>query len=421
MRLLINRKIEFLKGIICVLLIANWSNIYQHFLSYMQDCYSENNIEYMLRIVTIVGICSLIVYGITILTMFLKKNAESLLLLGMSDSKILRLFFIRHYELFFIMIYIGTMSEKYYGINIFCNVLANGLNACILGLLIVIGCFAVRISYIRKLLYVFIIIVTALFGFGKINYENAYKLVMSEWVRKLFCSGSLYDILLQLPLLLLFFLLARKMLEWRGIVIETNQRRSYKNNLLGDFLHKMGKYSSFRKNYFWIYRDADFTLWKMIATVFFAVFARMDVGVMEMVLCGYVISLITASYFLDIYRFESKQLVIYYMSDYPYSDMLKTQVQSGMAVMGDSIFMVLLIYSFRNIKCIPAMLIMYVLLLVTTLFLQTALYAKYPKRLYLVDYVVILIKMHIPLWNIWAWYKDYTKGKKRWSELGYGK
>lgn len=153
MRLLINRKIEFLKGIICVLLIANWSNLYQHFLSYMQNRYSENNIEYTLRIVTIICLCSLMIYGITILTMFLKKNAESLLLLGMPDFKILRLFFIRHYELFFIMIYIGTMSGKYYGINIFNNILANGLNACILGLLIVIGCFSVRISYIRKLLY----------------------------------------------------------------------------------------------------------------------------------------------------------------------------------------------------------------------------------------------------------------------------
>lgn len=411
---------EFLKALICILLIFNRKNVYSSLDSFLQRKYNPQDIEYIMRVGIMVMMLVLLVCGIASLSGYIQKNGESLLLLGVTNMDIFRLYFMQRYELLLAIIYLGSFLGRYYQVNIGRGIWANGLNAGMFLLLVIIGYFAVRCTFIRKIFYFLMMILSAFFALGKVNYKNVYQLVMSEWLGDKICSFLSRGIFLKILFLFLLGIIAKRMLDCQGLMAESQGRNYRKNNFFGDWLHRMGKYSSFRKNYLWLYRDKDFLLWKICSTVFLAVFCGYVENTAGLIIACYVIGLITASYFFNIYQFERKQLIVYYLSDYTFKDLIKAHVKSGVAIMGDNIFAILLIYGIGNIKCLIAIFVTYILFLLIGLFVCTALYKKYPQKIYWLEFIIVLVEMNIPIWNLGIGFRNYFVGKEKWSKLEYG-
>lgn len=410
---------EIIKGLICVFLLCCSSNVSNALVTGIEKRYGVNHVDYFLRIIVIIAAVVLLVIGVKLLHTYIRKNTESLLLLGLTEGKILALFFIKHYELLFAFAYVGTLLGNYQEMNFVTMLLVNTLNTIVFGGFITILYLISKYPWSRCLLYALVVAGAIVFSFGMVNYENAYKLLMSSFADAIFGEIYLQDVWGKGLLLLLFFLIVRNETKRNGLMIETDKRKQISDNPLGDYLHRMGKHFSFRKEYVWMYRDKDFLIWKIFSAVFYAFICVQTEGVLEPIVCGYVICLVTTSYLLNIYQLDRKQLLIYYLSDFSFTDLLKSHVKSGVAIMGDTLIVISVFCCIQNIRYVVVLVGLILIILLVGVYIYTAMYAKYNRRIYLSDYIVILIKMHIPIWNIRSWYVNYNRGKENWSKLSY--
>lgn len=371
-----------------------------------------------MRISIVLCIFILLTYGIVSLSMFINKNGESLLLLGVTDKEILGLFFLQQIELLLGIVYIGIFFSFYFQNNTGINVLANVFNVCLYILFVIVGYFAGRCRFVRILFCMCMLIFSIFFALEKVNYESAYKLVMSKLFYNTFVSFIYESIFLKVLMLFLLFLITKCVLNSQGVLVESYDTGGKRHNFIGDLLHRMGKYSSFRKNYFWIYRNKQFILWKICSAIFFIVFCgQIDNNIEAMFLAGYLIGLINISYLVDIYHYECRQVVIYHMSDYTFFTLIKSHVKSGVAIIGDNIFLILLINFIWNKNSFVVFLALYMLFVFMNIFINAGLYRKYPMKVYQMDFIVLLIEMHIPVLNVMILHHNYCLGKEKWRKI----
>lgn len=410
---------EITKGVICVLLLCSSGKVSNALVVGIEKRYGAHHIDYFMRIMIIISFVALLVLGVKMLSSYIRKNTESLVLLGLSDKKILLLFFIKHYELLFAVLYIGILVGCFLKMNIVAMILIHGLHAIVVSGLIV-GLYVLsRYSWSRWLLYVLVVIGAILFALGMVNYENAYKFLMSGFADVLFDKIYLYDVLSKGLLLVLSLVVSWHEIKKNGLMVETDKKKQISDSRFGDYWHNMGKRFSFRKEYLWIYRDKDFLVWKIFATVIYTFICAQTDDMLELIICGYVISLITTSYLLNIYQMDRKHLITYYLSDYSFCDLLKDHVKSGIAIMGDTLLAISLFFCLRSIRYFVVLMVLVFIMYWISGYMYTMLYAKYNRRVYWLDYIVILIGMHIPIWNIRSWYVNYNRGNENWSKLSY--
>lgn len=410
---------EITKGLICILLLCSSSKVSNAFVLGIDKRYGAHHIDYFMRIMIIISFVALFLLGVKMLSSYIRKNTESLVLLGLPDKKILLLFFIKHYELLFAGLYIGILVGCSLEMNVMAMILIHGLNAIAVSGLIV-GLYVLgRYSWSRWLLYVLVVIGAILFALGMVNYENAYRFLMSGFADMLFDKIYLCDFFSKGLLLVLSLVVSWHEIKKNGLVVEIDKKKQIYDSRFGDYWHNMGKRFSFRKEYVWIYRDKDFLVWKIFSTVLYAFICAQTKGVLELLICGYVIALITTSYLLNIYQMDRKHLITYYLSDYSFCDLLKNHVKSGIAIMGDTVLVISLFFCLRDVRYFVVLVVLILIMLWIGGFMYTALYAKYNRRIYLQDYIIILVQMHIPIWNIRSWYVNYKRGKENWSKLSY--
>lgn len=415
----VNRRVEIFKGLLGVLLICSWKRIYD--FGYMRFCsaYSVDNIEYIMRITATISLLLIISYGVSVFRTFLKKNSESLLLLGRTNYEIGVLFFLKHYEITFVSGYIYSMLAKYYEVSVVKGIFIGMLNTCIIGVLIIFCGFIINYKIVQKIVYMLIGVMGFLCICGKLNYNSIYGIMMSDQAEIFIKGFYMGNVAIKIPIFILFCLITYKMINIHGMIIESDRGMLNRSNLCGDFFHK--KIFATRKNYFWIYRDADFVIWKVFSTVIYAVLCIQSKDIITMILSGYIICVVTSSYFLNIYLFERKQGILYYMSNYTFADLLRTNMGADIAIIGDNIFVILLLAGICNKLCIVVLPVMFVMVIFIVLFINVAFYGKYPRKLFLLDYIVIIIKMNIPILNLWIMFRNYTVGKENWSKYMYGK
>lgn len=416
----INGKLELLKGILCVFLLFANNTIYIYLNRFLQGRYSDNAVVYIMKLSTFIMVFVIIIYGIVSWFKYIAKNGESLILLGVPNEEVLFLYCMQRFELLFAVFFCGAFWREYYQISIGRSIIANGLNGCLFLLVLILACFISQYKPVRIILYICAAGFTVLFALEKVNYENAYKLLMWEKFDTA-CINVFYKMtILKILLLLLLLFIIRQLLKYQGIMPKSGGRKNnYKNNMFGDLLHKMGNHSSFRIKYLWLYRNKEFLLWKISSTLFFIVFCGLYETVTVKVLAGYVIGLLSADYLAELYRFERKQTLIYCMSEYSFNDLLKAHVKSGMLIIGDNVFAVLLCNGIVDAKVFGAVLVLLFAFFMMGAFLSTLLYRKYPHQLYGTNFILLLIIMHIPVLNVGIWAVNYVKGKENWSKLKY--
>lgn len=416
-----NFKLELFKGVMWFLLILNNKKLYQSYYSFVGGKYGIGNIDYLFRITIIITIWLQIILGIIKLFKFLKRNAESLLLLGVAEIDILKLFFVKNYDFLLGYLYIKCLFCLFYKQSLIGTFTVSLIDACIFEMLIVIFYIAIQYRYVRFFSNFVLILFSVFLAMGKINYESIYGILTSKLMENLFYNLSWFSICCRILSISLLCLILNKILKQRGLIIDIDCRKHTRINKAGDLFHKWEKYSSVRVNYFWMYRDYDFIIWKIFSTIFLVGFCLQLENIFENILCGYVICLISTSYFLDIYRNERKRLIIYYMSDFTFFDFLNMHIKSSMVVVGDNIIAVLLLNSLRGYTYLLAALILCLLIFLVALFIDTAIYSKYPQKIYILDLIVIIVKMHIPVFNVSTWRKNYLSGRMKWSKLEYGR
>lgn len=413
------RRGEILKGLLGVILICSWKCIYD--FVYMRFCsaYSVGNVEYIMRITGTISLLFIISYGVSVFRAFLKKNSESLLLLGRTNYEIGVLFFLKHYEIAFVSGYIYSMLAKYYEVSVVKGIFIGVLNTCIIGVLIIFCGFIINYKIVQKIAYMLIGVMGFLCICGKLNYNSIYGIIMSDQAEIFIKGFYMKNVIIKMPIFILLCLITYKMINIHGMIIELDRGMLNRNNLCGDFFHK--KIFATRKNYFWIYRDADFVIWKVFSTVIYAVLCTQSKDIITIILSGYIICVVTSSYFLNIYLFEQKQGILYYMSNCTFANLLKINMGAGIAIMGDNIFVILLLSGILNKMCIAVLPFMIVLVTFVVLFTNVAFYGKYPRKLSLIDYFMSMVKMNIPILNLWILFRNYTEGKENWSKYMYGK
>lgn len=139
--------------------------------------------------------------------------------------------------------------------------------------------------------------------------------------------------------------------------------------------HWLNGHLVYGKNYIWMYRNKDFVLWKIFSAIIFIVFCCTESGSSILFLLAYGICLISSLYFKDIYNFETTLLLPYYMSNYAYTSLFRDQILSGFFLLGDNIFLIVLIdciFHPQNIIILPVLAL--TLLFAASLYKQSSIY-----------------------------------------------
>ena len=92
---------------------------------------------------------------------------------------------------------------------------------------------------------------------------------------------------------------------------------------------------------------------------------------------------------------------------------------SGFCVLGDNIFLVLMISCFfrpDNLVLLSGMILVFSFM---TLFINNCFMMRYPMRQRYINLFFILIALQIPILNIWILGKSIRAGKMNWENMNY--
>lgn len=422
---LINPKWEILKGILFLFLLSLYHPIYNLLYNLLDGNFDGSNILYVDRILFIVLICAVLVYLRAKFLKFVRKDWDSLILLGCSYPQRFLLFFLTNYGALILLIYFGTMIFKIQKLTVGLSIPVNILNAVLIYLFSVLSCV---IFHTKMLHYSVCILAGALgimVGAKKISFHNVYLIIMSDNVSRLLFSADILSLLIKIIFCICLFLVLIYKCKSSGIDVSIAENHFRRTNMAGDLMHWLSRKHIYFKNYFWMYRSTDFILWKIFSTIIFVFicYAEPDCyaepGRSVIFLTAYGICLISSLYFIDTYHLECRLFLHYFMSDYPYKKILADFTKGGFFLLGDNILIILLIRCFiqpRNIIILPLIIIA---IFFISIFVNSHLFAKYPLKQYYLNICLILIKLHIPVFHFYFLYKCIRDGKRNWENMNY--
>lgn len=416
---LVNKRLEFIKVIILILLLCNVNRSTRFFTSCLAARYSALSIDYMLRLFSMTEIILLTCFIVIRLSGFLKRNLESLLLLGLSNGQILLEFLWTTGDMLLLQAILGGLTAEYYGIGFSRYCLSNFISAAA-----VISISIILYQAIQKHRNVIILMMAAMAagvaGLGTISYQTMYEILMSEkadwWYRSLYLDITAIKLLFTVILMIA----AAFVCVYNGFQAQVKRHHIWCSDRLGDFIHKSGKLCASRKNYFWMYRSLDFIFWKVCSTFFLLLCCWMVESNAAIVCATYGICLVTSFYLRDIYEFERGNRLIYAMSAYTYKNLLKDHFINGVTLCQDSIFPILLlrcIYRTDGFVVLGAVLILNI---AVSIFINIHLYADYPQKQSIGTVFLIMLRIHIPFFNMMMLYQSYRHGREHWNQSDYG-
>lgn len=417
--LLINKKHEFIKLIFFFLLSILYFPLYNLFRYLLYSTFSETNAAYLIRIFLIVASSLLIIYTFFKFKSFFKKNTESLILLGTSASYCLIIFLSTNYEILFFQTYIGTLLCQIHGMSFQSCLAVNILNSIFV---YSIGIFLALKSN-SKLLKIFLIIFACIlgvqFGTGNITYKNIYKFVMSENLKRLLFSNNYF--LLSIKFLVIVFLSPIIVCLYKKTDVDSlsNISAFFKLNIISDIHHKLNPYFICETHNLRIYRNTDFVMWKIFSSILLIFIYCITSNYLILLSFSYMICLITAFYFKDIYNFERKLLPLYFMSNYAYKKIICNFFVTGVYILGDNIFLILLIRIFFNLAFLPILPIVILFILFISFYVNSSLFVKYPQKQNNFNIFKILLIMHLPILNVFVLLRNLKQGKNNWENLVY--
>lgn len=415
----INPRREICKAVFFLSLLCLYRRIY-HLLYRLLYLLSDgklddNRIFFADRILLIVLLCAGLVRLRARFLRFVRKNWDSLVLLGCSYPKRFFLFFLTNYEVLFFAIYFGAMIFQIQELTVPLSISVSILNAVLICLLAVLSCVGAHARALRCSVYTLAVVLGIVIGADKLSFHNVSFIIMSDHVSRLLFSDTVFSALIKMffCLCLLFGLIYR--CGNAGIDASVTESPPRKTNMTGDLIHRFSKSPLYFKNYFWMYRNTDFVLWKLFSTVLFVLICRTAAGNAVIFLIACALCLISAFYFVDTYNLERRLSLYYFMSDYPYKRILADFTKGGFFLLGDNILAILFI------RCLIRPCSLIVLILVMTavffvsVFVNSHLFAKYPMKQYYLNACLILLKLCMPVFHFWFLYKCVRDGRKNWE------
>lgn len=94
-------------------------------------------------------------------------------------------------------------------------------------------------------------------------------------------------------------------------------------------------------------------------------------------------------------------------------------VKEGIYLLGDNLFLVLILVRLRNLADCITFLLLGAAVLSISIFVNAGLFAKYPKRQHQLRVFMVLINLHLPIGNLIFLYQWIRQGKRNWEHLSY--
>lgn len=410
-------KVSLFKVIIYFLLFCNASKIYFNCYSLVEKLYGLENVEYIFRLTIIVATAIVLVLCTINLRIFLKRNAESLLLLGLNNTDILKLYFVKYFDGLVIYFFIRFMIAFLYKQSLIQAIIWSVLSISIIVMVSIFVCLVISNKYVRLGLYILFIGLTIFLAMGKVSYETVYDIIMSYTIDCIFVDISLLNICCRLLIIMISYRVIDFTIKYRGFYVELEKKRNIKLDFIGDILHKWGDTLFVRVNYVWMYRNYDFIIWKVFSSIVYVFLCLKAESNGICILSGYVIALVSASYLYNVYGLERLHLPFYCISDFDYKDLLKMHAKSSCFIVGDNVILISLLISLQDAMFPFSTICICILVLLVVAFINVLLYERYPQKIYMFDYIVMLIKLHIPVYNVFVLQKSYRSGIEKWSKL----
>lgn len=418
--LLINIKLELLKLLCCILLIICSPLLVDAINSELNNKYSCENILYI-SILMYIAIFIIVISLVSIeFNRFIRRSWESLTLLGVTVSCNILLFLLLNYEFLFMQIYFGMMIYRIRGIeNGVFTALTNLVNTALtVSFGIILG-----LKLYSKNLMILVFAIAGIMGImlGKdvITYASAYNLIMSDALKNIIFSDNIIFLMIKSFILVYMMFAIVKLYSKTDIDGTFNLRGLHMLNFAGDLLHKFSGLSIYEKNYFWLYRNKEFVFWKIFSTLFLVIICCIKCSNIAIFILSYVICLITSFYFCDIYNFERNHFLIFYMSEYSYKQLISDLTIGGLFVLGDNVLPILLFNCINNPSGVFILISTVMSILVLTVFVNSGIFKDYPIEKYNISVFLVLIKLHIPILNVFFLYKCFKDGKRNWENLVY--
>lgn len=414
--ILINRKSQIAKYVFFLILFGTYPIIYRTACHFLYNRYDYDSILYIGRLLFITLICILLVYVRFAFLNFVKRDWESLVLLGLNFLQRFILFSITHLEIFLLQVYFGMMIAQIQGMNIGLSIAVNVINAFLIDLLGIWISLHAHSKSLTFLAFAAIGLLGILVGTRKLSFKAVNTIVMSDIVTGLLFSDHVISIAVRVILsmcLLLFFSYRYRTICVGKIISKT---RAARIRITGE-LYRLSRRWVHGKNYAWMYRSKDFILWKIFSTLLFIVFCLAGANNIVLFLLAYGICLISSLYLKDIYHFEAALWEPYYMSNYAYTCLLRDLILNGFFLLGDNVFLVVFLNCLFHPESIMILPVLALAVLFVTGFVINHLFAKYPAKQYYLSICVALIQSHLPILNLYFLYQNIEKGKKNWEEF----
>lgn len=413
---LANKRLEFIKAVFLMLLLCNAKRISHFLTSCLANRYSDLSIDYMMRFFSLAEIFLLTSLLAIRLSRFLKKNLESMLLLGLSNGQILLQFLWSTVDVLLLQVLLGSLIAEYYGRGIGQSCLSNFMSAAAIFSASMLLYQIIQMHQNGILLVMAAMAAVGIPAFGTFSYQNMYAIIMSEradgWYRSLYLDITVIKLLLTASLIAAAVIVYIK----RGFQEPAKRHQKRNADRLGDFIHKSGRLAASRKNYFWMYRSLDFIFWKLCSSFLLLICCWLIEHNAAILFVTYGICLVTSFYLRDVYEFERGNQFIYYMSSYSYKNLLTDHIINGVMLCQDSIFPILLVRCIMRPESFSVLLAALVLNTAVSFFLNVYFYAKYPQKQSIGSLFVIAVSMHIPFLNMIMLCKSYHQGRNRWNQ-----
>ena len=417
--LLTHPKIELLKWMLGFFMVVLYQHIYQLIYGVFANKYEGNNLLYIGRLLYIVILVVLLYCVRKSFRAFLHKNEESLILLGVSVSQRLLLFFFTKYEVIFLSVYFGAMLFRIQNQETPFFILVNVLN-------IVIVCVLAMLMSERRLSKIVGMIIGAAIGVlgilmatEKLSYDIVYAIVMSEVVTRFLFSASVLCIAFKCGVFVVTAFVLIYIYVRNGMDIVYSKSFFQKQNLLGDGIHRLSMSFPGAKRYLQIYQNKDYIIWKIFSTTILLCLCYLEVGHVSFFLTCYVLCLISAMYFKDIYDVECTLQFCYYMSNYSYNRLMRDFIINGFVILGDNLLLILLLRCMFDVHYIVVLFGIVTVILFMSLFVNCHLFSRYPSKQYYINVLLIMIKLHIPVLQFYFCYRSICQSKKIWESLKY--
>lgn len=413
-------KMELVKLILFIVYLFLNKVIYGFISPMIINRYGILNFEYILKLISFVLMIGISISCFRKINKFCLKEVESLELLGVNKIVIILLLFSKMSGIYYIGISIFYFIANYFKIDkvkIFIN---TGFMICIIVLIILLVLkfyFKVLNFLLGGGLIFFILIVIYSVNF---TYYNIYDMVMSRkfnlFYKKIFLELNFALVFAACFLLIYILNTKNKILKPKF-----EFKHSKLNNGLYDLLHNKALFKSNKKDYFIMYRNNEFKTWKLVTTIFILIGLYLSDNILLKFIILLFVAIINIFYLLDLYNMELDNQTLYKMCGYSFDNYIKDKVISGTCLVGDHIFLSILLCSVIDLNNLLLSIPILITIVLTVLFFTIAIYSFFPKPQKQILSLYIIVIMMLPIINVIWIISRFKILKSIWKrEIGEG-